>query len=149
MAGRSGRGEIPGEVVIQTQIPDHPIIRQGAAQDYRAFYEEEIEVRKLFAFPPYVHLIKCGTSGKVAEAVERLAIQFREILLKTLSKEVEILPVIPCGYAKIAGRHRFQFLIKTRRILEVVKTMTTAKNRLKKKGDLRLSIDIDPLSTFF
>jgi len=149
VAGRAGRGEISGKVLIQTQIPHHPIIRQGAAQNYRAFYEEEIEVRKLFDFPPYVHLIKCGASGSGVEAVEKLAIQFREMLLKALPKEAEILPVIPCGYAKIAGRHRFQFLIKTRRIFKTIQVVTAAKKQLKQKGDLRLSIDVDPLSTFF
>lgn len=149
VAGRAGRGDLPGQVLIQTQLPDHPVIRQGADQDYLAFYKEEEEVRKLFAFPPQGNLIKCSFSGSVQADVEKSAGAFRKELLYKVGKEVELLPVVPCGYARIAGRFRHQFLIKTPRVLSVTHVLGQMRDRFKKKGDLRLSIDVDPLSTFF
>lgn len=149
VAGRAGRAQLHGEVIVQTQLPDHPIIRWGAEQDYEAFYREEIEARRCFTFPPFTHLIKCGFSGGALEEVEKAASAFHRELVLHLPKEVEILPVIPCGYAKIGGRHRLQCLIKSQRISQTVHTVQRIKNRFKLKRDLRLSIDVDPLSTFF
>ncbi|NGX46067.1 MAG: Primosomal protein N', partial [Chlamydiae bacterium] len=59
VAGRAGRSELPGEVIIQTHLPDHPIIGLASEGNYDDFYKEEIETRILFNFPPHTHLIKC------------------------------------------------------------------------------------------
>lgn len=149
VAGRSGRGEFLGEVIVQTQIPDHPIIQHGANQDYEAFYNQEIEERKLFGFPPFTHLVKCTFSGTHLQQVESAARGFQDKLQRHLPKEAEIFPVIACGYAKIGGKFRFQCLIKSEKVAPTVKTIETLRASFPRKGDLRLTIDVDPLSTFF
>lgn len=148
VAGRSGRGILKGEVVIQTQLPNHPTIVLAGKQDYVKFYEEEIQERKLFSFPPFTHCIKFGFADKEAKRCEKCALAFRHILIKHLPQETEIHPVIPCGYAKIKNLYRFQFFIKTKNIMRTVSHL----EKMRKNydfGKTRLSIDVDPQSTYF
>ncbi len=149
VAGRSGRGELVGEVIIQTHLPEHSTILHASKQDFDAFYAEEIEVRQLFGFPPFSHLVKFSFSGTDATVCENEAKNFRQKLIAQLPKTVEIHPVIPCGYAKIKGRHRFQCLVKTEKIQYVLGQIESLRTQFVKRGDLRLSIDVDPLTTYF
>ncbi len=146
VAGRSGRGNLTGEVIIQTQMPDHSIIELAREQDYARFFEQEIAVRELFHYPPFTHLIKFTFSGKSVETVRHAAASLRKQLIRQLPPHFTILPIVPCGYARVKGDFRFQFLIKTEklgRLSPLIQPLT------KKEKDYRLFIDIDPLSTFF
>ena len=67
VAGRSGRGVIPGEVIIQTCLPENATIQYAANQDYVGFYQEEIAIRELFHYPPFMHMAKLLFSGEQAE----------------------------------------------------------------------------------
>ncbi|MBS0630050.1 MAG: primosomal protein N' [Verrucomicrobia bacterium] len=149
VAGRAGRGDLRGEVVIQTQLPEHPIIAHAAKQDFEAFYDEEIQVRELFAFPPYTHLIKFSFSGSDQALCEKQAKEFRQLLIDRLPSNVEIHPAVPCGYAKIKGKYRFQCLIKVEKIQNVLSAVQTLRAQFGKKGDIRLAVDVDPLTTYF
>ncbi len=149
VAGRSGRGDIQGEVILQTHLPDHPIILHAANQDYPSFYAEEIEVRKIFSFPPFSHLVKCSFSGSDAHKCEKGAGAFRQTLIQTLPKGVEIHPVVPCGYAKIKNNYRFQCLIKTERLQTILGPLQMLRTQFGVGKGVRLSIDVDPLTTYF
>lgn len=149
VAGRSGRGELAGEVVIQTHLPESSTILHGAAQDFEGFYKEEIEVRKLFHFPPFSQLIKFSFASENEKECERKAVEFRKKLIAKMSKETEILPVVPCGYAKIKGKHRFQCLLKTPVIRRVLPAIEQLRLEFGKAKGVRLSIDVNPLTTFF
>ena len=140
VAGRSGRSELPGAVILQTFLPDHPVIRLASAHDYDAFYKAEIEERRLFGYPPFCHLAKIlFTSPDPAEALE--AAEAAHAHLKTtLPPPSQILPVAPAGHPKIKDLYRFQFLIKTPKISQIQNALSTLS---------RCKIDIDPLSTFF
>ncbi|MDN3506734.1 MAG: primosomal protein N' [Simkaniaceae bacterium] len=148
VAGRSGRSELKGEVLIQTHLPKHSIILHAANQDFSSFYEEEIEVRNLFSFPPFSHLVKFSFASENVHNCEKTAIQFREDLIKQMPEEVELMPVIPCGYAKINGKYRFQFLIKSKKLQKILPTIQRMRGQYNHKG-VRLSIDVDPLTTYF
>lgn len=148
VAGRSGRGIIKGEVIIQTHLPNHLTITLAAKQDYIRFYEQEIEDRKMFSFPPFTHCIKFGFADKNGSRCEKCAYEFREMLIKYLPKDTDIHPVIPCGYAKIKNLFRFQFFIKTKNIMRTVQSL----ERVRKDfdfGKTRHSVDVDPQSTYF
>ena len=149
VAGRSGRGELAGEVIIQTHLPHNEVIQLAARQDYEAFYAGEMEVRKLFGFPPHTHLIKFSFSGSDLQMCEKSAQAFRKELIAHLPKGVEILPLVPCGYAKIKGKYRFQCLLKTEKIGLTLKKIEVIKKHFKGSGDARLSVDVDPITTFF
>lgn len=135
VAGRAGRAQLPGEVIIQTFLPDHPVLHLAAAQDYPAFYKAEIEERRLFHYPPFCHLVKLLFSHPNPDTALALA-QAAHTCLLPLSP----LPIIPAGHAKVKDHYRFQFLIKTAKvgqIAELLKEVQGAK------------IDVDPLSTYF
>ena len=148
VAGRSGRGELPGEVIVQTFLPEQPTLKLAAEQNYTEFFKEELEVRKIFNYPPFTHLIKLAFSGPSLEKTSAAAQEARQFLIKHLPSSFDFLPVTPSGHAKIQNRYRFQFLIKSTKILAASPTLIALQNQFKNK-EIQLLIDIDPSSTFF
>lgn len=140
VAGRAGRAEIPGVVYLQTFMPDHPIIQKAKQQDYDLFFQDEIEERKSFNYPPFCHLIKLTFSDKEATIAQKKGQQMYEMLKKELPTTTQIFPVVPAGHPKIKDLYRFQILIKTPKI-------GTIANLLQKVQGAK--IDTDPNSTFF
>ncbi|MCC5831922.1 MAG: primosomal protein N' [Chlamydiales bacterium] len=145
VAGRAGRGELPGEVIIQTQMPENLTIRQAAKQDYEEFYLTEAATREAFGFPPFSRLTKLTFSGTDAALTEQTANQVRSVLIKGLGKNYLIHPVVACGYAKIKDSYRFQCLIRGKHAAPaaVIRELAGIPRQVK------MHIDIDPLSTFF
>jgi primosomal protein N' (replication factor Y) len=146
VAGRSGRGTLGGEVIIQTRLPDHPVIELAKQQNYEGFFEQEIAARQLFAYPPFTHLVKITLSGKQIQVVQDKATVFRDHLIRQLPPDFEILPIVACGHAKIKGDFRFQFMIKAEKMGRLLKLLQGQGGREK---NVRVFIDVDPLSTFF
>ncbi len=146
VAGRAGRADLPGEVIIQSFIPDHPILAFAAAQDYLSFYEAEIEERKLFSYPPFCRLIKIIFSGPDIDLVQQTAEQTHASISSLSLKGAHVLPVLPSGHAKIKDLFRFQFLIKTHssQVLHAIAPLVPASS-----AHVFTKIDVDPLSTFF
>lgn len=146
VSGRSGRGALSGEVIIQTHMPDHSVIELAKEQKYEKFFEQEIAIRELFNYPPFAHLVKFTFSGKDAVKVQKTARTLRNQLVHHLPPNFEILAIVPCGHAKIKGDFRFQFMIKSKNLGNLSKLLQTL---MKKENDVRIFIDVDPLSTFF
>ncbi len=149
VAGRAGRGAIPGEVILQTCLPDHTIIQQAAAQDYPSFFEGELALRKLFSYPPFTQLAKLTFSGPKERVTQLCAEAFRQQLQPRLPKEFELLPVIAAGHAKVKDRYRFQFLVKGPQIPFLSREIEAVRAQLAWPRETRLLVDINPLSTFF
>jgi primosomal protein N' (replication factor Y) len=149
VAGRAGRGELEGEVIIQTHLPTHSTIGHAKNQDYISFFNEEIEARKLFGYPPFCHLARLVFSGTKEESTKEFAQLFRKELISHLPPSFQIMPVVPCGYPKIQERFRFQFLIKGTRSFLLSQKLQLVQQKLPLRGDMRLLIDIDPETTFF
>ena len=145
VAGRSGRGSLAGEVIIQTHMPNHPIIALAKEQNYGDFYTMEIETRKMFGYPPFTHIVKLTSSGDNDQATCDHANRIRNYLVQHLPPEFHIYPVVPCGHARVKAKFRFQFLIKGEKLSPLLPLLSS----LNAQGDIRLSIDVDPLSTFF
>lgn len=144
VAGRAGRSELPGEVILQTFLPEHPMIRLAVSQDFNAFYETEIKERKLFGYPPFVHLIKCLFSDPKLEIAKQAAEGAYQHLLPRLPSYAQILPCVPSGHPKIKDLYRFQFLIKTDKIEPILPLLSDLP-----PNPASMKIDVDPLSTFF
>ncbi|MDX8430388.1 MAG: primosomal protein N' [Candidatus Algichlamydia australiensis] len=150
VAGRSGRSLLEGEVIIQSRMPTHPLIQLAAKDDYENFYTQEIEERKLFHYPPFTQIARLIFSGLKDGATMSFAKDARDILLKLLPPTYEILPVVPCGYAKIRDRYRFQFLIKgPKKGFTLSNALINLQTKLKTPKETRYTIDIDPQSTHF
>jgi len=144
VAGRSGRSELEGEVILQTFLPDHPVLKLAAAQDYEAFFLKEIEERRLFNFPPFTHLIKCAFFSKEAKTAEETANSVQHTLTQKAPSFAQILPVTAAGHPKVKDLYRFQFLIKTSKVDPIVALLQEIE-----KPKTQMKIDVDPLSTFF
>jgi len=149
VSGRSGRGALPGEVIIQTSLIDHEIIQLAAEQNYPGFYDNEISVRKLFEYPPFTHLVKLTFLGPSTEEVQEKAQALRQQLITELPPAYQIHPLVPCGHAKIKDQFRFQFLIKGEKISPLSVLLSKIQHRFAAQKKVRLLIDVDPLSTYF
>ena len=142
VGGRSGRSHLPGEVILQTFLPDHPLFQFAVTQDYDAFYKREIEERRLFNYPPFTHLVKCVFSSSDPKKAEESARAARAQLLNAVPPQTEIFPVTPAGHPKVKDLYRFQFLIKTSK-------MRLIQNQISILNNYQTKIDIDTVSTFY
>jgi primosomal protein N' (replication factor Y) len=147
VAGRAGRGNLPGEVIVQTCMPDNSTIQLATRQDYEAFYAEEIGVRELFHYPPFIHLAKLVFSGKNEKQVKAVAEKVRGHLVPQLPSNFELNPVMAAGHAKVKDRYRFQFLVKAPSIYTLNKAIEGLPPLV--PSAVKLFVDIDPISTFF
>lgn len=149
VAGRAGRGGRPGEVLFQTMLPQHPTILLAASQNYSAFFEEESETRKLFGYPPYGHLVKIGASSTVERGAFDTLEKLRKELSCHLSDDYEILPALPAGHAKVKDHFRFHFLLKGPQLPPLLRTLAPLVPKYSDLKGVKISIDVNPLSTFF
>lgn len=149
VSGRSGRGVLPGEVIIQTTLPDNEIIQHAARQDYMAFYQEEIAIRELFGYPPFRHLAKFLFSGKKAEHTLKTAENMRQVLIKNLPHQFDFHPIVPCGYAKVKDLFRYQFLLRGPQMALLNKAIQDLEKKYPLPNDVKLFVDVNPASTFF
>jgi primosomal protein N' (replication factor Y) len=143
VAGRAGRGERPGEAIIQSLIPNHYSIKLACAQDYAAFYEKEIEFRRAMRYPPQVAMVNVVVRGRTfAEAMDGahdLADAARG------AKGFAILGPAPAPLTRLRGEHRAQFFLKGTSRKAMREALRLAVSRQPKLAK-RISIDIDPLS---
>lgn len=119
VVGRCGRGRLPGRALIQTAVPQHPVILQAARQDYDSFYADEIKSRKLGLYPPFCTLCQVGFSGEQEEKVCAAAMWFAKHFGQRAKKDYPDLPlrlVNPCemALARNAGKYRYGVMIKCR-----------------------------------
>jgi primosomal protein N' (replication factor Y) len=144
VAGRAGRAERAGRVLVQTYDPGRPVMQALKEHDQAAFLKIEEEDRRIAGMPPFGRLAALIVSGSNDAAVDA---QVRAMAAKIPRPEgVSVLGPAPAPLAMLRGRHRRRFLIKCRRDLAPQAFIRTWLRGLKWPGDLRLQIDIDPYS---
>ncbi len=150
VAGRSGRGSQPGEVILQTYTPDHPVIASVVTQDYSAFAMAELETRKVLGYPPIGRLILIKLSSPDAIAVqqgaEQVAVMLRE-WLRSIASDAQVLGPTPAVVLRVAQRYRWQVMIKD----EHSGSSTTMEVPLEPLRSaigamVSLTVDVDPLN---
>ena len=118
VVGRSGRAKDPGFAIIQTTDPDNPVLNLAAAQDYDAFFEQEIAYRKLGLYPPFCGLCVVGFSGLKESEVARAAARFAALLGRQAAKQPElplrVLGPTPGNIEKINENYRYKLTVKCR-----------------------------------
>ena len=118
VVGRSGRAKDPGFAIIQTTDPDNPVLTLAAAQDYDAFYEQEIAYRKLGLYPPFCGLCIIGFAGAKENEVARAAARFSALLGQQAAKQpdlpLRILGPTPGSIEKINDTYRYKLTVKCR-----------------------------------
>lgn len=149
VAGRSGRGIIPGEVLVQTYMPENTTIQLAAAQDYERFYQEETAVRECFQYPPFTQMAKLSFSGENPVTVADHAERLRQHIMSLLPADYILHPVVPAGYAKVKDQFRFQFLIRGPHIYPITRAIEAAQQSVALPSTIKMRIDVNPLSTYF
>jgi primosomal protein N' (replication factor Y) len=152
VAGRSGRGDNPGRVIVQTYAPDHYAIQFLMAHDYRGFFAAEREFRQALNYPPFSRLVNVRVDGPKLTDVET-KIQFLATELRTLQSrnpeiyhEVEVLGPAAAPIEKLRNRYRWQLLLRSKQSSRVLKLARAAREILPNSRAVRLHIDVDPYS---
>jgi primosomal protein N' (replication factor Y) len=149
VAGRAGRGDTPGEAVIQTLYPDHYSIRHACRQDYRAFFAEEIKYRTMMRYPPAVALVNGLVRGATYSAAMDAAGDLVERIVRHSPRPgaFTVLGPAPAPLARLKGEHRAQFFVKgVPRSRTAMREAVQAAVRERPALRRRLVIDVDPLS---
>jgi primosomal protein N' (replication factor Y) len=144
VAGRAGRGERPGEAIVQTLYPDHYSIELACRQDYRAFYERELHFRKAMHYPPTVALVNAVVRARSFAGAMDDAAGIADRLRQTGDGLVVLGPA-PAPLGRLRGEYRAQLLVKggnRRRLREAVTAAVGARSDLAR----RTVVDVDPLS---
>jgi primosomal protein N' (replication factor Y) len=152
VAGRAGRGDTPGKVIMQTYNPDHFIIEASQKQDFQEFFHNEAPFRKALMYPPFSRMTQLKISGSNSETVKLYAETVAEILKDLLEKEgplrvsIQVLGPAEAPIQKISSKFRWQILIKSPSagfVNRLVKA-TLEHPQAKPKSGMSLSVDVDP-----
>ncbi|BAQ64985.1 primosomal protein N' [Geminocystis sp. NIES-3709] len=145
VAGRAGRGDDAGKVIIQTYSAEHPVIQAVQNHDYLAFCERELSERKSLNYPPYGNLILLRFSGVDGDKVRDSADSIADICANLLSDNIEILGPAPANVMRVANRYRWQILLKSADnfTTEIKQKLLTLKQYC--HNSVSLVIDADPL----
>jgi primosomal protein N' (replication factor Y) len=149
VAGRAGRGDRPGRVLIQTYHPHHYALQHACAQDYEGFYEQEIRYRQNHSYPPFIALASVLVHGPDLSKVRNDALELRKQLdLANQERTSRILGPAPAPLSRLKGEHRFQLLIKTRSRRRLREIADKALKAIADRGtNLRtINLEIDPIS---
>jgi primosomal protein N' (replication factor Y) len=152
VAGRAGRGESAGRVIIQTFNPDHYSILRAKEHDFLGFYREEIQFRKALDYPPFCRLINFRLSGNNEKRTERAAEEMGKIgqvlLKKGYGKGIQILGPSIAPFARVRGKYRWQMLVKGKNSSLLHHFGRNLAGRLEpqtKGRGVSLDIDVDPV----
>ncbi|MFN7086471.1 MAG: primosomal protein N' [Burkholderiales bacterium] len=146
VAGRAGRGDVQGEVLIQTEFPQHPLYVALKNQDYASFAEELLAERRQAGFPPFVHqALLRAEAPRLETALAFLSGASRAA--KTLSRRVTVYDAVPSAMMRLAGRERAQLLVQSdsRAALQAFLGAWHTALATDPPGRARWSLDVDPL----
>lgn len=150
VAGRAGRGDNPGEVYFQTYNPDFFGLETAKQQDYKSFYNTEIEAREDFDYPPFSQIIRVVLSSKNQFRAERsaqeIAMRLNDIVDKRqLTEPVAVLGPNPCVIERLQEYYRFQILIKNKLGEKGRRFILSFLAQIKLPDDIKLTVDVDPI----
>jgi len=145
VAGRAGRGEMEGEVLIQTFTPHSPSVQFARHHDYEGFSDQELEFRKSFSYPPFSHCIILTCRSKNASLAEFTLQTLHRRLMKNLPDYILLGEPLPSPLSKAAGQFRFQLMLRSespRSMSQYIKSIIVD---LAIPEEVYLAIDVDPL----
>jgi primosomal protein N' (replication factor Y) (superfamily II helicase) len=148
VAGRAGRGELPGRVLIQTFYPEHYAIQDAVHQDYPAFFERELHFRRMMQYPPFTSLSNVIVRDQNLDKAIRWSRQLSEYFSPQDGQGVRILGPAVAPLARLKKDHRFQFLLKSPRRSVLTKLLAGAMAYCESKEipQPAVLVDVDPLS---
>ena len=152
-AGRAGRGDVPGNVVIQTYQPENYAIQYASAQDYEGFYGEEIRYRSLLLYPPAAHMLCVQLQSEKEDRAEALSGQLRELFLRD-DPDAFVIGPAQASITKIRDLYRFVLYVKSEKYDKLVRCKDRAEAflaylvRIGRDPQVQVQFDFDPVSPF-
>ncbi len=148
VAGRAGRGDLPGRVLIQTFYPEHYAIQDAVRQDYLSFYERELNFRRMMAYPPFTSLANVIVRDTSLENAIRWSRRLSEYFAPHDNKGIRVMGPASAPLARLKKEHRFQFLLKSQKRTLLTKLLSGAMtfcdaNEIPQTAVL---VDMDPLT---
>ena len=150
VAGRAGRGALPGAVLVETYYPEHYAIQHAARQDYPAFFEKELHFRRLMHYPPFTALASVLVRDTKEENAIRWARQLAGFLAPQESRGVKVLGPAAAPLARLRREFRFQFILKAPRRAQLTQVLASCLDYCGRKEipGRAVIVDVDPLSLF-
>ena len=148
VAGRAGRGKIPGTVVVQTFSPDHESVAFAAQHDYLGFYKSAIAERRELSYPPFSHMANLVFSDEVEDEAQRRAHHLTNILRAILgdASDVQILGPVACPLSRLRGRYRWHLALRAPEKQTLLTALKAALAQLSAGERAGMTLDMDPLS---
>ena len=148
VSGRAGRGDVEGEVFVQTFTPFHPAIQFARRHDYLGFYEQEMEFREQLKYPPWSRVALLTVRGRNEEKVKLVAEHLKKTLATRLEswRDIVLAGPAPAPLLKAETFFRYQLMIRTKAMARLGRELAAVESSLEWPDDLRLTIDIDPVN---
>src|SRR5215467_5183529 len=147
VAGRAGRGDLPGRVLIQTFYPEHYAIQDAVKQDYAAFYQRELHYRQVMAYPPFTSLANVIVRDASLDKALQWSNQLSRFFARHAADEIRVLGPASAPIARLKSEYRFQFLLKSPRKAALAKLLSGALSYADSQEipETALLVDMDPL----
>ena len=150
VAGRAGRGDFEGKAIFQTLNPDFYAISTACKQDYKSFYETEIQTRESFDYPPfsqvYKFIVSSQTEERAKDCCEQITEYFRRIISqKGLNEYIVVLGPAQSLISKINQEYRFNFVIKNKLSQRGQRLINSIYKTIKPASDIKISADVNPI----
>jgi primosomal protein N' (replication factor Y) len=148
VAGRAGRGEVEGEVIVQAFTPFHPAIQYARRHDFAGFYEQEIQFRKQLKYPPISRIALLTLKGRNEDKVNFSAQHLRRQLEKELAtlKDLILAGPAPAPLARAESHYRYQIMLRTRQMSQLSQCLAELTATSNLPEGVSLSVDIDPVN---
>lgn len=146
VAGRTGRGDVKGEVIVQTYTPFHPAIQAVRRMDFTGFMDQELEFRRELFYPPFCHLILVLLRGPSEETLIFSADLFMKSLRAEIGQSAMIAGPTAAPIAKIKGQYRYHVVVRTTSVQRVSEKLKGLLARFKWPPKIKCTVDVDALS---
>jgi primosomal protein N' (replication factor Y) (superfamily II helicase) len=148
VAGRAGRGEAPGRVLVQTFTPFHPAIQAARRMDFEAFCDQELAFRKELGYPPFSRMINVLFRGRAEAKVRAAATAFAAAVAPSAPppKGWTVSEALPAALARAHGEYRYQVLLRGPKTNRAMHDAVRAALALKRPKDVHAAADVDPVS---
>ena len=147
VAGRAGRGDVEGEVFVQSFTPFHPAIQYARRHDFAGFYEQELEFRRQLKYPPWSHIALITIKGRTEEKVSFSAEHTKRELEKQLTdiRDLTLAGPAPAPLARSETHYRYQIMLRTGQMSKLSRKLAELRLNLALPDDVLLTVDIDPV----
>lgn len=149
VAGRAGRGDAPGRVVLQTFLPDDPAIRFALQQDFEGFARQELVHRRDIGLPPFARLTRIILRDQDQQKLMRLGETLASQLIRTITQgqlPVQLKGPMPCAIGRIAGYFRQQIILQSPQATAIQRVLSAVREQGRLARSERIAVDVDPVS---